>query len=129
MRQPATYAKLYALVVLGAFSVASLAILLYVSVTRDFLPGKVELSAAFAVGTVLAIAALAGAVRWRPLLDGIGNIRPATLVLAAAGVTVLLTGALLAAAFASFPWPVALLVSVLLILAAAGTQGGTARRA
>jgi hypothetical protein len=90
--------------------------MLLVSVTRWFLPGVVELSAAFAVAALFlalplgqargrsAVARLIDATSWRAL-----NF-------AAAGVLVLVLSAGLAIFSANFPWPVSLLAGVLIVL-------------
>ena len=96
--------------------VASLAALLAVSFTRDFLPGKVELTAVFVTGVVLVVAVLLGYGNRREVLERVlnppGHELAATAVLA---VSLAITASL-AGAFANFPWPLGLLVGVVLAL-------------
>ncbi len=99
-----------------AIVVASLAALLVVSFTRDFLPGKVELTAVFAAGIVVIIAVMLGYGNRREVLKRVlnppGNELAATAVLA---VSLAITASL-AGAFSNFPWPVGLLVGTVIAL-------------
>lgn len=108
--------KSTAFLTLGALGAASVAVMLLVSVTRWFLPGVVELSAAFAVAALLGAIALGqdrGRHAARRLIDATSW---RALKFAAAGVLVLVLSAVCALFYASFPWPVSLLAGVLIVL-------------
>jgi hypothetical protein len=109
-------AKSVAFLSLSGVGAASVAVMLLVSVTRWFLPGIVELSAAFAVAALL-VALPLGRARGR---SAVARMIDATswraLKFAAAGVLVLVLSAAFALFSASFPWPVSLLAGVLIVL-------------
>lgn len=109
-------AKSAAFLTLSGMGAGSVAVMLLVSVTRWFLPGVVELSAAFAVAALF-LALPLGRARGRSAVARlIDTTSWRTLKFAAAGVLVLVLSAGLALFSASFPWPVSLLAGVLIVL-------------
>ncbi len=116
--------RAYAFFGLTALGVAAVTSLLLVSVTRWFLPGVVELSAALAVAG--AAAAVAAARNRSALIAWAQRLSWRSLRIAAAGVAVLVLSAGLALAFDGFPWPVALLAGTVIVLIAAA-DGSTAQ--
>lgn len=118
-------AKLYAFAALTAAGAGSVAVMLLVSVTRSFLPGIVELGAAFGVATIFLVASLIWSHSLGRLLRWIDGLSPRTLWAAAAGVAVLALTAGLSVPFKQFPWPVTLLVGALIIIVGGAGSGQT----
>jgi hypothetical protein len=120
---PHSRAKIAILAGLAVTGTMSVAAMLLVSVNRWFLPGVIELSSAFAAAGALGLLWLAGG-RGRPALySWVDRLSWRTLNFAGAGVAVLAVSAALALVVEGFPWPVALLASVLIVLIGAADPG------
>lgn len=111
-----TLTKLTTLIGLTATAVASIAVLLYISIARDFLPGTVELTAALSVALIFGIVVLAPRTARREMLERLNNIPGDRIGYVAVGVALLALTALLAAFVKSFPWPAPLILVVLLMV-------------
>ena len=108
---------------LGLATVASIAVLLYVSIERNFLPGVVELSTALVVALIFGIIALIPRESRRVIKRRLSNVRSDRLRFVAAGVAVLAITAVLALFNENFPWPAPLiLVLVLMVFAVRDTD-------
>jgi hypothetical protein len=113
--QPVT-ARTNTMIVLVAASIASAAVLLYVSIERNFLPGMVELT------TALVLAAIFGAVTLVPrrarnaMMLRLEIVQVGSIRFLAAAVGFLVLTAVLALLSENFPWPAGLLVVVTMLL-------------
>ncbi|HIF71753.1 MAG TPA: hypothetical protein EYQ61_04280 [Dehalococcoidia bacterium] len=97
-------------------ALASVAVLLYISIERDFLPGIVELSVALGVVLIFGMVSLVPqqsqlAMQRRMRRIGVSRIR-----FVAVGVAILVLTAVLAFYFESFPWLAPLLLIVVMML-------------
>jgi len=99
--------------------VASVAALLYVSVTRDFLPGIVELTAALSVALIFGVVALVPRGSRQSLLRRLNGVRVGKLRYLVAAAVVLAATAVVAVLREGFPWPAPLLLVVVLVFFAA----------
>jgi hypothetical protein len=97
-------------------SLASVAVLLYVSVTRDFLPGIVELGSVLGVALVFGLIMLAPRMSRQSVLRRLGDSSVIRIRFAAAAVAVLVLTAAFALYSDEFPWPAPLLLVVALML-------------
>ncbi len=104
------------LIGLTVAALASVAVLLYISIERDFLPGIVELSVALGVVLIFGMVSLVPqqsrlAMQRRMRRIGVSRIR-----FVAVGVAILVLTAVLAFYFESFPWLAPLLLIVVMML-------------
>lgn len=106
-------------IVLAMTVIASVAALLYVSITRDFLPGIVELTAALSVALIFGIVALVPRGSRQILLRRLSDVRVGRIRYLVAAVAVLAATAVLAVLKEGFPWPAPLLLVVILVFFAA----------
>ncbi len=100
---------------LAVTAIASVAILLYVSIVRGFLPGIVELSTVLVVALIFGIVSLAPRGARRVIQERLSNFPAERVVFVAASVAVLAFTAVLALFIEGFPWPAPLLLVVLLL--------------
>ncbi len=103
------------LIGLAATAIASLAVLLYISVARDFLPGIVELTTALSVALIFGIMVLVPRRARQTMQLRLNNVRADRIGFAAAAVAVLALTAVIAVIMKSFPWPAPLILVVLLM--------------
>lgn len=121
--QPNT-TKQTAMIGLAVAAIASIAILLYVSIVRDFLPGVVELSAVLSVAVVFGVVIFVPRESRKAIQRRINNIRVGRLGFVAVGVAILAATAVLALLIESFPWPAPLiLVVIMMVFAFSETEG------
>ncbi|MBC8453148.1 MAG: hypothetical protein H8D69_01605 [Chloroflexi bacterium] len=104
------------LIGLAVAALASVAVLLYVSVTRDFLPGIVELSVALGVALILGAFTLVPRTSRQAIQRRLSDSRLIRIRFAAAAVVVLVLTAAFALYSDGFPWPAPLLLVVALML-------------
>jgi hypothetical protein len=114
-----TLTKVNTWILLAMTAVASVVALLYVSITRDFLPGIVELTAALSVALIFGVVALVPRGSRQVLLRRLNEVRAGKLRYLVAAALVLAATAVLAVLREGFPWPAPLLLVVLLVFFAA----------
>ena len=114
-----TLTKVNTWILLAMTVVASVAALLYVSVTRDFLPGIVELTAALSVALIFGVVALVPRGSRQSLLRRLNGVRVGKLRYLVAAAVVLAATAVVAVLREGFPWPAPLLLVVVLVFFAA----------
>ena len=107
--------KLAALIGLAAIAFTSIAVLLYISIARDFLPGIVELTVALSVALIFGIVTLVPRASRHAAQRRLNNVRVGRIGFVAAGAAVLALTAVLAVFIKSFPWPASLLLVVILM--------------
>ena len=110
-----TQARANALIGLGAAAIASIAVLLSVSISRDFLPGIVELTAALSVALIFGVATLVPRESRKSIQRRLNNVRVDRIRFVAAAVAVLAVTAVLAVLMEKFPWPAPLILVVILM--------------
>jgi len=103
---------------LVAVIIASVVVLLLVSIDREFVPGIVELSVALGLAGLFGVAMLFGLGPRNALEQRLKNVRTGEILFATAAAGLLALTAGLAAAEENFPWPVPLIGVVLLAAAA-----------
>ena len=115
-----------ALTGLAIAAIASVAVLLYVSIARDFLPGIVELTAALSAVVIFGAIALIPRGSRHAIRQRMSTIRVGRIGYVAASVAVLVITAVLAVLNDGFPWPAPLLLIVpLMAFAMRKTEGQT----
>ncbi len=107
--------KLTTLIGLAATAIASIAVLLYISIARDFLPGAVELTAVLSVALIFGIVAFAPRGARQAMQQRLSNVRAGRIGFVAAGAAILALTAVLAVFMKNFPWPAPLILVVLLM--------------
>ena len=107
--------KLAALIGLAAIAFTSIAVLLYISIARDFLPGIVELTVALSVALIFGIVTLEPRASRHAAQRLLNTVRVGRIGFVAAGAAVLALTAVLAVFIKSFPWPASLLLVVILM--------------
>lgn len=103
------------LIGLATTAIASVAILLYISVARDFLPGIVELTVALSVALIFCIFTFVPREPRKAMQRHLNKISTGRIGFAAAGVAILAITALLALFIKNFPWPAPLILVVFLM--------------
>ncbi len=101
---------------LAAIASAAMAVLLYVSIARDFLPGAVEMSAALSVALIFGAATLIPRASRHAMLRRLNAHQIGRVGFLAAGVGILAATAALAVIYEGFPWPAPLLLVVLMMV-------------
>jgi hypothetical protein len=114
-----TLTKVNTWILLAMTAIASVVALLYVSITRDFLPGIVELTAALSVALIFGVVALVPRGSRQALLRRLNEVRVGKLRYLVAAAAVLAATSVLAVLREGFPWPAPLLLVVLLVFFAA----------
>ena len=107
--------KLTTLIGLAAVAFAAVAVLLYLSIARGFLPGIVELTAALSVALIFGAVTLVPRASRQALQRRLSNVRVDRIGFVAAGAAVLALTAVAAVFMKSFPWPAPLLLVVVLM--------------
>ncbi|NQW20866.1 MAG: hypothetical protein HQ477_09145 [Chloroflexi bacterium] len=96
-------------------AIVSTAVLLYVSITREFLPGIVELTTALFGVLIFIIITLVPRRTRHAMRQRLNNVGVDKVGFVAAAVVVLAVTAVLAIQFERFPWPAPLILVALLL--------------
>lgn len=115
--------RAYTVFALAGVSTGSLLVLLGVSVSRQFIPGVVEISVALIACTVALVVSVAAARTWNRVFGWAGQVSPKTLKYSTTAVAILALTAVLAVPFEHFPWPASLLLAVIVGLVGAADAG------